>query len=188
MIKRIYYKLKRSNGVILNPGDFIKKNNNEYKIKKTPYKYDYEKTLKFQEDQQKEYDRYYLNELNFSKKSFLTTVKLFKAKLNKNLVHCQKRKFKIKFKILNKLNNDKSSFLIDLNSKKIKILNPNKTKEKANLEIEIFSFKIANLIEKKYPMNFLTFHNGSIKCKRNTKNYSKNEQIFWDWIYNINFY
>ena len=48
-------------------------------------------------------------------------------------------------------------------------------------------YKIANLIEKKYPMNFATFHNGAIACQRDTEILSENEKKFWSWIYNFSF-
>ena len=48
-------------------------------------------------------------------------------------------------------------------------------------ELAIFSefYKIANLVSGKYPMNFMTFHNGSIICERESSALSKNEKTFW---------
>ena len=89
--------------------------------------------------------------------------------------------FLIKFKDQKNL-----KFLINFKNKKI-IQN---LKDKTFIpKLAIFTefHKIANLVNKKYPMNFMTFHNGAITCERETENLSKNEKNFWSWIYNLSF-
>jgi len=90
--------------------------------------------------------------------------------------------FLIKFK-----NEKKTSFLI--NFKKRKIIQDIPEKKLVIPKLIIFTefYKIANLVKKKYPMNFMTFHNGAIMCQRNSKDLSDNEKRFWSWIYNFSF-
>ena len=65
----------------------------------------------------------------------------------------------------------------------------NQIKKDPKRKIIIFTefYKIANLVKKKYPMNFMTFHNGAITCQRDSKDLSRNEDKFWMWIYNLPF-
>ena len=58
----------------------------------------------------------------------------------------------------------------------------------ADLKIEIESIKIRNLLSQKYPMNFMTFHNGGYTCERKVMNLSSNEKKYWSWINNLDFF
>ena len=169
--------------LILNSGDFLKKDKNKIKIKKTPYVYSQKKLLEFYQDSFASYQKSNSEELNASKKTFKEIVNTFKNKINFFLRKSKLNDFKVKFNILEKDTEKKDKFVIDLKTKKIKTSNL----DKVDLIIDIFSYKLANLLEKKYPMNFLTFHNGGYVAQRFTKVYSKKEKEFWDWIYNLNF-
>ena len=97
---------------------------------------------------------------------------------------------KINFKVilLIKFKNQRN-FKILINLKNKKIIKNVKNDIEQKPELAIFSefYKIANLVSGKYPMNFMTFHNGSIICERESSALSKNEKIFWNWIYNLSF-
>ena len=84
-------------------------------------------------------------------------------------------------------NQKDSSFLINFNNKKIIEDMPLKRLYVPKLIIFTEFYKIANLVNKKYPMNFMTFHNGAITCQRDSKELSDNEYRFWNWIYNLSF-
>ncbi len=78
--------------------------------------------------------------------------------------------------------------MIDFRKKKINQLKRSYNRFDPNLIVNIESSKIRNLLFKKYPMNFLTFHNGGYTCERSTMKLTKNEQKYWNWINNLDFF
>ena len=80
-----------------------------------------------------------------------------------------------------------SNIIINFQNKSVTSDFARKDVHKPQLTIFIDFYKIANLMNKKYSMNFLTFHNGSITCERKSNNLSNNERDFWTWIYSLSF-
>jgi hypothetical protein len=185
-----YVKKKKisNKSMILNPGNFIEFSEGNLINKKiTEYKFNKKEFLKFRKKYTSKLNSFEQNERKLEKignseklkilGNFIETLKIsLNSKYNFNVL------FQIK---VNKSKNFK--FLIDLKNKKI-------LKEKAipklfipKLIIFTEYFKIANLVKKKYPMNFMTFHNGAITCQRQSVDLSKEEEKFWNWIYNLAF-
>ena len=98
-----------------------------------------------------------------------------------------KNKSKFKFKTLINIKREfvNKYLLLDFNKN---LIEETSTVRPANLKLEIESTKIRNLLLKKYPMNFMTFHNGGYECERKVMNLSKNEKRYWSWIYNLDFF
>jgi hypothetical protein len=59
---------------------------------------------------------------------------------------------------------------------------------KIDLKINIDSSKIRGLLLKKYPMNFMTFHNGGYTCERANMRLGENEKKYWGWINKLDFF
>ena len=76
--------------------------------------------------------------------------------------------------------------MIDFNNKSIK--EQDRVNENSNLKIKIESNKIRNLLLSKYPMNFMTFHNGGYTCERKVMSLTSNEKKYWSWINNLDFF
>ncbi len=75
-----------------------------------------------------------------------------------------------------------------LKKKLIKTIKDESQNPEVNLKVNIESTKIRNLLKKKYPMNFLTFHNGGYVCERSTMKLTINENKYWNWINNLDFF
>ena len=76
-------------------------------------------------------------------------------------------KINLKVILLIKFKNQRNfKILINLKNKKITKNVKNDIEQKPELAIFSEFYKIANLVSGKYPMNFMTFHNGSIICEK----------------------
>jgi len=110
----------------------------------------------------------------------------FKKKLIKNIKNCEKINFNTQITINETLGTKRASLIINFKKRNIYLKNKN-TNLKSNLEINIESYKIANLIKKKYQTGFMSFWNGGYICKRSTMKFSPSEKKFWNWMNNLNF-
>ena len=113
-------------------------------------------------------------------------VSIFKKNLDRNIKFADNFNFKTLISINEEGKNKK--ILIDFKKKKINQVITNYNKYNPNLIVNIESSKVRNLLLKKYPMNFLTFHNGGYTCERSTMKLTKNEQKYWNWINNLDFF
>ena len=184
-LKKIVYNKKISTEVIiLNSGDFISYNKNNKFIKKiTKYKYNFENFIRFANENNDEYLKR-LQEEKLNKSSLNNISKMFFNKLKNNIKKIDSFLFSVLIEIKEK---NKSKFIfISFKDKKVKLLN--KYLKKTDLKVEIESYKINNLFKKKYPMNFLTFHNGGYVCKRVNMELSSQEKKYWEWINNLDFF
>lgn len=172
----------KTKGVILNSGDCIIKKDKKVVINKTPYNHRDNKFLDFYNKNYNEYNSLIQKDAKIKRIKLLKAPSIFKKKLKDNLGEIKPIKFFVKLKILDTNSKKNTSIILDLNKKLFL-----KKRNKLDLIIEIQNNKIANLLDGKYPMNFLTFHNGGFIAERFTKNYSNKEKQFWNWIYNIQF-
>ena len=113
-------------------------------------------------------------------------VSIFKKNLDRNIKFADNFNFRTLISINEEDKNKK--ILIDFKKKKINQVITNYNKYNPNLIVNIESSKVRNLLLKKYPMNFLTFHNGGYTCERSTMKLTKNEQKYWNWINNLDFF
>ena len=113
-------------------------------------------------------------------------VSIFKKNLDRNIKFADNFNFRTLISINEEDKNKK--IIIDLKKKKINQVITNYNKYNPNLIVNIESSKVRNLLLKKYPMNFLTFHNGGYTCERSTMKLTKNEQKYWNWINNLDFF
>ena len=86
------------------------------------------------------------------------------------------------------ISGNEDSFNTNFNFKTKSIKAKLKIKEKVDLKINIESTKIRNLLLTKYPMNFMTFHNGGYTCERKVLSLTNNEKKYWSWINNLDFF
>lgn len=171
---------------ILNSGNFIEfKNRTILKNKITKYKYDHESLIKFANEKNEDYEKYMANERRIGGENYDKIYNKFKDKLTQNLKYAEKFNF---ITLINIKDNShyKKSLLIDFKKNRIFDAKHNGN-IKSNLRITIESFRLKNLIDKKYPMNFLTFHNGGYTCERANMGLTKTEVKYWNWINNLSF-
>ena len=150
------------------------------------YKFNKKEFLKFKKKTSLKFKSYMTNEKKLEKLDKTEIINKFIISLKKNFNQIKKFKFHVMFHI----NIDgKKNHKIVIDFKNKKILNSDKIPKLFLPQLIIFTkfYKIANLIKNKYPMNFLTFHNGAITCKRQSYNQSEQEKKFWNWIYNLSF-
>ena len=146
----------------------------------------YENLIAFANEMSPQYKKFLIQEKKIQKPNLNELVKNFEKKLIRNLNSSNK----FNFKALISINEDDKtkSILLNFKNKSIKPVNLKKFNNKTNLKINIESSKVRNLLNKKYPMNFLTFHNGGYTCERSTMNLTENEKKYWNWINNLDFF
>ena len=110
--------------------------------------------------------------------------KIFIENLRRNLKNIKKFSFKT---LINIKEEDINKYIL-LNFKERTAKEMKLASKDADLKIEIESIKIRNLLSQKYPMNFMTFHNGGYTCERKVMNLSSNEKKYWSWINNLDFF
>ena len=186
--KFIVAKKLETKSLILSPGDFIKFNENDDKIEKkiSKYKFNLKEFNRFKKKNILNYSKFQKKEMVLDKLEKKPVLNNFMYKIEKGMKKLSKFNFTVLFLIKHKNQKD-TSFLINFNNKKIIEDMPLKRLYVPKLIIFTEFYKIANLVNKKYPMNFMTFHNGAITCQRDSKELSDNEYRFWNWIYNLSF-
>ena len=186
LVKILNKKKIKTKSFILNPSDYVKFTNNKIKIniKNTKKFSEAESLIRFSNQKSEEYKKYQIKDNQIRKPLLQKLTSLFIKKLQRNIKNIEKFNFKTSINIQE---DDKNKFLtIDFNKKNI--TESKEVNEKANLKIEIKSSKIRNLLLSKYPMNFLTFHNGGYTAKREVMGLTSNEKKYWDWINNLDFF
>jgi len=176
-----------SETMILNPGNYIKFYDDGFVEKRiTKYKFNSKELKNFKDKKLKYFNTYKKKEKKLEILDKNSVINTFVKKIEDGLKGIEKIDFKVIFLI--KFKNQKN-FKIFINFKNKEIIKNIKNDIKYAPKLAIFSefYKIANLIRGKYPMNFMTFHNGAIICERNSANLSENEKKFWNWIYNLPF-
>ena len=180
--KKIKKKKIKSNVLILDSGDVIKKSK-KIKIFKKKRENLLNQLIKFSNEKENEYNNYINKEKSLKEPKFDKLFEFFKKNLLKNINKISKFNFKTRINI----HEDLEIKSLIINYKKNKIENLTKNNSKVNLIINIEATKLRNLFQKKYPMNFATFHNGGYKCERFNFKYTLNEQKQWEWMNSIHF-
>jgi UDP-MurNAc hydroxylase len=186
LVKIIKKKKIKTQTIVLNPGDWINLSKKRVKVNlKNAKKYNQSESLiKFSNDTSEQYLEYQKKEKKISKPNFKMITKIFVNNLKRNIKNVEKFNFKTSINI--KEENKNKTILIDFEKKNIKeVIKINKS---VNLKINIESSKIRNLLLSKYPMNFMTFHNGGYTCERQVLNLADNEKKYWSWINNLDFF
>lgn len=184
-----YLKKKNPNrkGIILNPGNFLEFSNGDLiKDKVTKYKFSKNEFYNLKKKYALKFKNFETNDKKFENQKKIPIIFSFIKTLEKNLKINNNFNFNVLFQI--KDNNNKNyKFLINFKNKKI--IKQDKIPKLFLPKLIIFTefYKIANLVNKKYPMNFMTFHNGAIRCQRKSFKLSLEEKKFWKWIYNLSF-
>jgi len=170
---------KKINSLIMQPGDMIFLKNRKL-IKKVinQVKIDRIKDLSFYtKSMEKLYNQRKYEEIHFSKKKFTKSFQIFKNKIDQIKKNWKFGNFKAEWKIKTKEKN--LYFNHCINAKNIK--------SEADIKIEIDDYRIQNLVEKFYPMRFLSFHNGGIKIKRKTSYLTNKEKFYFDHLESMTF-
>ena len=173
--------------IIMNPGNYVNFHTNN-RLEKKLSKYDFSKAAftKFKQKKAREFKKINANEKKLEPFKKDEIIDNFIKKVQNGFDGIKKINFNVIFFI--KLKNQKNiKIFINFKNKKIEKKASNVIKHKPDLAIFSEFYKIANLVKGKYSMNFMTFHNGSIVCERQSPSLSKNEKTFWDWIYNLAF-
>jgi hypothetical protein len=175
----------KSNFLIMNPGDYFKSRNNKLFTKITKYEYNKKSLDKFLHNKKKDFTKYIKNEKKVAGINGKNLISKFKEKIKRELKKIKNFNFKISF-IIKETNQKTQNLILDLRTKKIKFDSLGNN-SKYDLKISIDSYKIKNLMKKKYPMNFATFSNGGHFCERKKLTLSPNELKFWVWMHDIAF-
>ncbi len=184
--KKIEKKKSKIQTLIMRSGDYIKINKSvKANIKKNKIS-DYDNLIAFANDKNSLYKKYLINEKKLNKPNLSDLVKRFQNKLSDNLNSIEEFNFKTLISIIEEEKN--KNILIDFKKKHIRTIKNKSIDPKVNLKVNIESTKIRNLLKKKYPMNFLTFHNGGYVCERSTMKLTANENKYWNWINNLDFF
>jgi hypothetical protein len=130
------------------------------------------------------FQEYKTKEAKITNPNLNALTKIFVNNLKRNIKNIENFNFKVQIDINE--NDKKKSMLINFKTKSIKA--KLKIKEKVDLKINIESTKIRNLLLTKYPMNFMTFHNGGYTCERKVLSLTNNEKKYWSWINNLDFF
>ena len=185
LVKLVKSKKLKTKPIILNSGVNIDISNkfklnlkNKLKISTS------ESLIRFANEKHEEYKKYKDIENRLKKPDIKKLTKKFCDYLAKNMNLIKKFNFEVIISIVE--DNKKTYILLNFKNKKLKIIK--KKKENVNLFVEIESLKIRNLFLQKYPMNFLTFHNGGYTCERKVMNLSSSERKYWSWINNLDFF
>lgn len=147
---------------------------------------EFEKLIRFANEMGPLQKKYLEEERKIKNPNLNNLVSIFKKNLDRNIKFADNFNFKTLISINEEDKNKK--ILIDFKKKKINQVITNYNKYNPNLIVNIESSKVRNLLLKKYPMNFLTFHNGGYTCERSTMKLTKNEQKYWHWINNLDFF
>ena len=147
---------------------------------------EFEKLIRFANEIGPLQKKYLEEERKIKNPNLNNLVSIFKKNLDRNIKFADSFNFKTLISINEEDKNKK--ILIDFKKKKINQVITNYNKYNPNLIVNIESSKVRNLLLKKYPMNFLTFHNGGYTCERSTMKLTKNEQKYWNWINNLDFF
>ena len=147
---------------------------------------EFEKLIRFANEIGPLQKKYLEEERKIKNPNLNSLVSIFKKNLDRNIKFADNFNFKTLISINEEDKNKK--ILIDFKKKKINQVITNYNKYNPNLIVNIESSKVRNLLSKKYPMNFLTFHNGGYTCERSTMKLTKNEQKYWNWINNLDFF
>lgn len=147
---------------------------------------EFEKLIRFANEVGPLQKKYLEEERKIKNPDLNNLVSIFKKNLDRNIKFADNFDFKTLISINEEDKNKK--ILIDFKKKKINQVITNYNKYNPNLIVNIESSKVRNLLLKKYPMNFLTFHNGGYTCERSTMKLTKNEQKYWNWINNLDFF
>ena len=147
---------------------------------------EFEKLIRFANEIGPLQKKYLEEERKIKNPNLNNLVSIFKKNLDRNIKFADSFNFKTLISINEEDKNKK--ILIDFKKKKINQVITNYNKYNPNLILNIESSKVRNLLLKKYPMNFLTFHNGGYTCERSTMKLTKNEQKYWNWINNLDFF
>ena len=147
---------------------------------------EFEKLIRFANEIGPLQKKYLEEERKIKNPNLNDLVGIFRKNLDRNIKFADNFNFKTLISINEEGKNKK--ILIDFKKKKINQVIKNYNKYNPNLIVNIESSKVRNLLLKKYPMNFLTFHNGGYTCERSTMKLTKNEQKYWNWINNLDFF
>jgi UDP-MurNAc hydroxylase len=147
---------------------------------------EFEKLIRFANEIGPLQKKYLEEERKIKNPNLNNLVSIFIKNLDRNIKFADNFNFKTLISINEEGKNKK--ILIDFKKKKINQVIKNYNKYNPNLIVNIESSKVRNLLLKKYPMNFLTFHNGGYTCERSTMKLTKNEQKYWNWINNLDFF
>jgi hypothetical protein len=169
--------------IILNPGDYIKYNKNLSVNILNKDQNQFDSLIRFANDKSEEYANYIKKQNNLKNTKFNMVVNLFKKNLLRNFSKLKKFNFKTLINISE--NHKTKSLLLDFKKKEIFLVSKH---DKVDLKINIDSSKIRSLLLKKYPMNFMTFHNGGYTCERVNMRLSENEKRYWGWINRLDFF
>ena len=184
--KKLEKKKSKIKTLIMNSGDNVKINKSIKAFIKKNKKSDYDKLIAFANDKTNLYKQYQINEKKISEPNLNTLTRKFQMKLAENLDEVKEFNFKTLISINE--NEKRKNILIDFKKKNIKTISNKNINLNINLKVNIESTKIRNLLKKKYPMNFLTFHNGGYVCERSTMKLTLNENKYWNWINNLDFF
>lgn len=186
LVKILKKKKIKTKSFVLDPGDFVKFSSNKIKIKfNNTRRYSKDEALiRFSNEMSGEYKKYQIKENQIKQPALRKITTLFIKKLQKNINGIKKFNFRTSINIQE---NDKNKFII-IDFEKRNVTEGKELNKKVNLMIEIKSSKIRNLLLNKYPMNFLTFHNGGYSAKRAVMRLTKNEKKYWEWINNLDFF
>jgi hypothetical protein len=169
--------------IILNPGDYIKFNKSLSVNILNKDQNQLDSLVRFANNKNEEYANYIKKQNNLINPKFNIVVKIFKKNLLRNFNKIKKFNFRT---LINIIENHKTKSLL-LDFKKKQIFSISKY-YKVDLKINIDSSKIRSLLLKKYPMNFMTFHNGGYTCERANMRLSENEKKYWGWINRLDFF
>jgi UDP-MurNAc hydroxylase len=185
LIKRLKKRKIKTRSEILNSGDsiYISKDKVKFKLKNNKHN-EFESLIRFSNEMSEKFQEYKIKEAKITNPNLNALTKIFVNNLKRNIKNIENFNFKVQIDINE--NDKKKSMLINFKTKSIKA--KLKIKEKVDLKINIESTKIRNLLLTKYPMNFMTFHNGGYTCERKVLSLTNNEKKYWSWINNLDFF
>ena len=174
-----YLSKKNINSIIMSPGDIIQILNRKIIKKKIEKKAPNRKEdlSLYSISMEDLYNEKKHEEINFSKSSFSSSLKVFKKRINKIKKKWKYGSFLVRWEFF------RSQKKIVYNQK----FNLKNNTHLPDLTIKINDYRVKNLIDKFYPMRFLSFHNGGIKLKRKGTNLSKKEKYYFDQLENLAF-
>jgi UDP-MurNAc hydroxylase len=184
--EKLIKKKSKIKTIIMGSEDYLKINGSiKFSISRKDEN-EFEKLIRFANEIGPLQKKYLEEERKIKNPNLNNLVSIFKKNLDRNIKFADNFNFKTLISINEEDKNKK--ILIDFKKKKINQVITNYNKYNPNLIINIESSKVRNLLLKKYPMNFLTFHNGGYTCERSTMKLTKNEQKYWNWINNLDFF
>ena len=184
--EKLIKKKSKIKTIIMGSEDYLKINGSiKFSISRKDEN-EFEKLIRFANEIGPLQKKYLEEERKIKNPNLNNLVSIFKKNLDRNIKFADSFNFKTLISINEEDKNKK--ILIDFKKKKINQVITNYNKYNPNLILNIESSKVRNLLLKKYPMNFLTFHNGGYTCERSTMKLTKNEQKYWNWINNLDFF